>query len=151
MARRVFFSFDFDRDLSRASMARNNWLALARDKGGGEPTGFFSPVDWQAAKKKGKGALTKLVDDALRNTTVTAVLVGEKTASQPYVKHAIEQSIAQGNGLVGVRIHELPTFDGKQDEPGANPLPAEYELHEWSANKKKLADWIEDAAKAAGK
>ena len=151
MARRVFFSFHFERDLTRANMARNHWLALARAQGGGEPTGFFAPTAWQDAKKKGKAAVTKLVDDALKNTTVTAVLVGEETASQQYVKHAIEQTIAQGNGLVGIRIHELPTFDGSTDQPGANPLPPKYKLHEWSAGQKKLADWIEAAAKAAGK
>lgn len=149
IARRVFFSFHFERDLTRANMARNRWLALA--KGGVEPTGFFTAAAWHEAKKKGKGGVTKLVDDALKNTTVTAVLVGEETASQPYVKHAIERSIAQGNGIVGVRIHELPTFDGSTDEPGANPLPSKYKLHEWGASSKKLADWIEEAAKAAGK
>jgi hypothetical protein len=149
MARRVFFSFHYERDLTRANIVRNTWLA----QGDGEPAGFFAAGPWQEAKKSGKSAIEQMIDDALKNTTVTAVLVGKESASRDYVKYEIDQSIGQGNGLLAVRIHEIETFDGSTDDAGSNPLPSKYTIYDWFGDEgnKNFGSWVEEAAKAAGR
>jgi hypothetical protein len=51
----------------------------------------------------------------LERTTVTVVLIGEKTAKRPWVRYEIEQSIARQNGLLGIEIHHLKDKDGDWD------------------------------------
>ncbi|MGH3007343.1 MAG: TIR domain-containing protein [Gaiellaceae bacterium] len=118
MARRVFFSFHYERDIWRANTVRNSWVTKA-DR---EAAGFFDAGLWEEAKKKGDAAIKKMIDDALVGTSVTAVLVGNQTAYRDYVKYEIEQSIAKGNGLLGVRIEKIENSKGEVDEAGPNPL-----------------------------
>jgi MTH538 TIR-like domain (DUF1863) len=92
MARRVFFSFHYERDIWRASVVRNSWK-MKPDR---EAAGFFDASIWEKAKTQGKAAIEKMIDEALVGTSVTAVLIGNQTASRGYVKYEIEQSVAQG-------------------------------------------------------
>lgn len=147
MARRVFFSFHYDRDVWRASVVRNSWLTKDR-----EAAGFFDAGIWEEAKKKGDAAIKAMIDSALKNTSVTAVLNGQETATRTYVKYEIDQSIARGNGLLGVRIEKIGNSKGQVDEAGPNPLPAKYPIYLWNKNEgyKNFGAWVEAAAKAAG-
>lgn len=149
MARRVFFSFHYERDVWRASVVRNSWVTQP-DRG---TAGFFDAGMWEEAKKKGDAAIKKLIDDALLGTTVTAVLIGAETSSRTYVKYEIDQSIARGNGLLGIRIHNIKDTAGKTDAWGANPLPSGYAVHDWVNDNGyvNLGTWVEAAAKQAGK
>lgn len=149
MARRVFFSFHYERDIWRASIVRNSWVTKSDRKA----AGFFDASIWEEAKKKGDAAIKKMIDDALVGTSVTAVLVGKQTAYRDYVKYEIEQSVARGNGLLGVRIEKIENSKGKLDDAGPNPLPSKYKLYRWNTDKGYLnfGRWVEDAAKAAGK
>ena len=84
---------------------------------------------------------------------MTAVLIGQETASRPWVKYEIEQSIARGNGLLGVNIYKIKNQHGEVDDPGTNPLSKGYVVYNWNNQDgaKNLGAWIETAAKAAGK
>ncbi len=66
MARRVFFSFHYERDIWRANVVRKSWITKDRID-----AGFFDASLWEEAKTKGKEALKKLVRDGLKNTSVT--------------------------------------------------------------------------------
>ena len=48
MARRVFFSFHYDRDVTRAAVVRNSWVTHDRQE-----SVFFDAGIWEEAKKKG--------------------------------------------------------------------------------------------------
>jgi len=149
MARRVFFSFHYERDVWRAGVVRNSW----RTKPDREAAGFFDASLWEDAKKKGDATIRKMIDDALKNTSVTAVLIGNQTASREYVKYEIEQSIARGNGILGVRIEKIRNSMGKVDDPGPNPLPSKYHVYFWNRDEgyKNFGWWVERAAKVARK
>lgn len=149
MARRVFFSFHYERDVWRASVVRNSWLT----KPDRESAGFFDAGLWEEAKKKGPTSIKKMIDDALKNTSVTAVLIGNQTANRDYVKYEIEQSVARGNGLLGVWIHKIKNSKGLMDDAGSNPLPSKYKVYAWNNDKGSVnfGSWVEAAAKAAGK
>lgn len=148
MARRVFFSFHYQRDIWRINQIRSipNITGCAA-------AGFQDASLWEEAKKKGDAAIKKLIDEGLYNTSVTVVFIGEKTAGRTYINYEIEQSIKRGNGIIGVRIHHLKDKDGSIDAEGA--VPAKLTAHGASIykydNHEKLAKWIEAAAKAAGK
>lgn len=149
MARRVFFSFHYERDIWRATVVRNSW----KTKPDRESAGFFDASLWEEAKQKGEDAIKKMIDDALMYTSVTAVLIGQETSTRKYVKYEIDKSIARGNGLLGVMINAIKNKDGQTDDPGSTPLPSQYKVHKWVADNGYLnfGTWVEEAAKAAGK
>lgn len=149
MARRAFFSFHYERDVWRASVVRNSW----RTKPDRESAGFFDASLWEEAKKKGDAAIKKIIDDALLGTTVTAVLIGTETASRRYVLYEIDQSIARGNGILGVRIHRIKDTAGNTDTAGPNPLSSTYPVYDWVTDDgyTNFGAWVEAAAKKAGK
>ena len=148
MARRVFFSFHYQRDIWRVNQIRN-----IPNITGCSAAGFQDASLWEDAKKKGDTAIKKLIDDGLMNTSVTVVCIGEKTAGRKYINYEIQQSRARGNGIVGIQIHHLKDKDGNTDSAGAIPANIEsngYKVYKY-VDHEKLAHRIEEAAKAAGK
>jgi len=148
MARRVFFSFHYQRDIFRANVVRNSWVTRER-----EAAGFFDASLWEDAQTRGEAAIRALIDDGLKNTSVTAVLIGLQTASRPYVDYEIDRSIARGNGLLGIRIEKIRDISGDVDDAGPNPLPAGYPVYLWNKDEgyENFGTWVEEAAKAAGR
>ena len=102
MARRVFFSFHYQRDVWRVNQSRS-----IPNVTGCAAAGFEDASLWEEAKKKGEATIKKMIDDALHNTSVTVVFIGNQTAKRQYIRYEIEQSIARGNGVVGVQINHL--------------------------------------------
>ncbi len=146
MARKVFFSFKYE-DVTRAMIVRNSGTLKGTEK-----AGFIDKADFEAVKKKGDAAIESWIDDQLIGTTVTVVLVGEKTCDSRWVKYEIEQSIKRGNGLLGVDISKIEDFDKKTTER-CGKIPEGYDFYLWFKDDgyNNLGSWIEKAAKAAGK
>lgn len=146
MARKVFFSFKYE-DVTRSMVVRNSWVTQGK-----EAAGFIDKADFEKVKKQGDEAIKKWIDNQLEGTTVTVVLVGEKTCSSRWVKYEIKQSIARGNGLLGIDISKIKDFDGKTTER-CGKIPDGYKFYLWNTDdgSKNLGSWIEAAAKAAGK
>lgn len=117
MARKLFFSFHYERDAWRAGQVRNCNVVAGEDQ-----YGFIDAVDWESIKKKGDGAIEHWIDDQLKNTSVTAVLIGAETADRKWVQREIVKSWNRGNGIVGIWIHNIKDQDQKTDTPGRNPL-----------------------------
>ena len=128
--------------------SRKSWVVT-----GSREAEFIDASLWEKAKTHGPAAVKKLIDDGLRNTSVTAVLIGKETASRTYVKYEIDQSIAEGKGLFGVRIEKIENQYKQVDDAGPNPLPSGYKVHLWNKDEghKNFAAWVEEAAKAAGR
>jgi hypothetical protein len=162
MARKVFFSFHFERDVWRAGQVRNSWVTKDR-----ESAGFWDSADWEEVKKKGNDAVEKWIDDQLKGTSVTVVLIGAETSNRPYVGYEIKQSHNRGNGLIGIYIHNMKDVNSKTDTKGMNPLSNWnverngkkvllsdiYPTYDWvnDDGRNKMGDWIETAAKKAGR
>src|SRR5215467_7784435 len=87
MARHVFFSFNYA-DIWRVNVVRNSHVVE-----GTAVAGFRDGSLWEEAKKKGDAAIKKMICDALEGTSVTCVLIGEKTSQREYVTYEIEKSI----------------------------------------------------------
>lgn len=148
MARRVFFSFHYQRDIFRINQIRSipNITGCAA-------AGFQDASLWEEAKKKSDAAIQKMIDDALNNTSVTVVFIGNQTANRKFINYEIKQSIARGNGIVGIQIAHLKSINGEADTQGETPkllVDNGFKIYKY-VDHEKLASRIEEAAKAAGK
>lgn len=162
MARRVFFSFHHGRDVWRAGQVRNSWVTKDR-----ESAGFWDAAAWEEVKKKDTAAIEKWIDEQMKGTSVTVVLIGAQTSERRHVKYEIKQSHGKGNGLLGIYIHNIKDVNAKSDTKGKNPfsnlhierdgrkilLSEIYPTYDWvnDDGRNKMADWIEAAAKKAGR
>ena len=146
MARRVFFSFKY-KDVSRAMVVRNSWVAQGK-----ESAGFIDAADFEKLKKQGDKAIQNWIDKQLDGTSVTVVLVGEKTCSSRWVKYEIDKSIERGNGLLGIDVSKIKDLQRNTSER-CGQIPKGYNFYLWNKDDgyNKMGDWIEEAAKDAGK
>jgi len=147
MARRVFFSFEYSGDVSRAMVVRKSWVTQGR-----EAAGFTDAADFEKLKKRGDDAIKAWIDGQLKGTSVTVVLVGEDTCDSKWVKYEIEKSEERENGLLGIDISKIKDLDGNTTER-CGQIPKGYDFYYWNRDKgyQNLGDWIEKAAKAAGR
>lgn len=145
MARKVFFSFHYGRDVWRVNVVRNSGVVE-----GVSAAGFHDATVWEETKKKGDEAIKKLIDSGLDGTSVTVVLIGAETANRSYVSYEIEKSVARGNGILGIRINNVKDKDGKTESPG--PIPPVLvnigaPIYDWEYGR--LGEWVERAYKTA--
>jgi hypothetical protein len=78
------------------------------------------------------------------------VLIGAQTTQRRYVSYEIERSISQGNGLLGIFIHNIKDKSGRREAPGEVPealRKAGAPVYTWEYGK--LGQWVEAAYKAA--
>lgn len=147
MARRTFFSFDY-RYVWKVNQIRSMTNII-----GTSAAGFADASLWEEAKQKSDANIKRMIDEALKNTSVTVVLVNLGTADRKFIDYEIDQSLARGNGIVAVQIHHLKDQNGETQSPGR--IPAKIESNGFKAykytNKEALARWIEEAAEIAGK
>ena len=128
MGHRVFFSFDYEDDLWRATQIRETNVVARTDV-----AGFFDQAEYEAAEKDGPEGIRRIILRDLEGTSVTVVLIGTLTSQRPWVKYEIEQSLARKNGLLGIYIHHLPDErytllrGAKPSVPGNVEFPA----YEW--------------------
>src|ERR1039458_1952675 len=116
MARRVFFSFHYERDIWRVNVVRNSGTIE-----GVAAAGFHDASLWEETKRRGDDAVRRLIDTGLEGTSVTVVLIGAQTALRRYVSYEIARSISRGNGLLGIFIHNIKDKSGRSDAPGEVP------------------------------
>lgn len=160
MVRRAFFSFHYGRDVWRANQVRNCWVTKDR-----ETAGFIDAAEFEKVKKKGDDAVKQWIDEQLKGTSVTVVLIGAETSQRSFVEYEIKQSVAKNNGLIGITIHNLKNLNGETDQCGPNPfkglkfsdtgklLSDVYPTYDWFTNDgyNNIGNWIETAAKKVGR
>lgn len=176
MARRVFFSFHWDEDVSRAMVVRNSWVT----KGSGAAAGFFDHADIETLKRSSATQVKRWIDQQLDGAAVTCVLIGADTASRPFVRYEIERSAKEGKGLLGVYVHNIRRLNDPAPSlfnwPSQGPNPFEKVIdprpngllaavinepklswristYDWvnDGGYNNLAAWVEAAAREAGR
>ena len=153
MARRVFFSFHYERDVWRAGQVRNSWVT----KPDREAAGFWDAAAWEEVKKKGEEAIRRWINKQLEGTSVTVVLIGAETSERKYIQYEISQSWDKDNGLIGIYIHNLKGQNGKTDVKGTDPfVKLGYKgirTYDWVDDNgyENLGDWVEGAYERAQK
>lgn len=161
MARKVFFSFHYDRDIWRAGIVRNSWVTK-KDR---EDAGFWDKATWEEVKKKSKEEIRKWIRKQMNGTSVTVVLIGKETSNREWVRFEIKESYEKGNGILGIFIHNIKDNEGNRDTKGnlnfgeiakdekGNSLYFRdlYPVYDWIDDDgyNNLGDWVEKAAKVA--
>ena len=163
MARRVFFSFHYDNDISRSMVVRNSWVTQGK-----EVAGFVDKAVFEQVKRQGDKAVHNWIDKQLEGTSVTVVLIGAETLNRPYVQYEICKSIQRGNAVIGVLIHNIKDMrtGGLSARGNTHTVigqfndgsPAYFDticdgIYDYFSQNgyQNMGTWIENAAKAHGK
>ena len=118
MARRVFFSFHYEKDIWRAFIVRNSWVT----KGNFESAGFIDAVEFEKIKRQVDESIKRWINEQLEGTSVTVVLIGTETYLRDWVRYEIVKSFDRGNALLGVYIHNIKNQFEMTDIKGPNPF-----------------------------
>lgn len=164
MVRRVFFSFHYERDAWRAGQVRNSNVISDKSI---ETSDFIDSAKWEEVKRGGDESIKKWIADQLNGTSVTVVLIGAKTSERKWIKYEIDESLKKGNGLLGIRIHNIKDQNQQTDAMGKNPfenlyfdrdgrkvyLSEIYQTYDWvnDNGRENLGNWIEKAVKDANR
>lgn len=162
MARRVFFSFHYARDVRRIQQVRQSWVVRPGD----EAQPFYDKAEFEKVKAR-SGGIAKWIEDQLAGTSVTVVLFGAETSTRPWVQHELKRSHELGKGIVAIDIHSIRDPQLGADYQGANPLDhwsvnrnggmvpmsRVYSTYDWVRDDgyANMPAWIEAAAKAVGR
>jgi hypothetical protein len=114
MARRVFFSFNFDVDAWRVAQVKNMGVVS------GQP--ILTANKFEEVKKGGRRAIKRWIDENMDGKSCVVVLIGRGTAGREWVDYEIEKGWKDGRALLGVHIHKLADENGRQTTKGQNPF-----------------------------
>lgn len=112
--RQVFFSFEFKKDVWRASQVRN------MGRVSNEST--FSDNDWEEVRWKSDNEIKKWIDNQMKMRSCIVVLIGETTSTRGWVKYEIEKAYEYNKGIIGIYIHNLKDRYGNKTYKGSNPF-----------------------------
>lgn len=113
MAKSVFYSFHYERDVNRIQLVRQiNALE-------GQP--LLNGQEWEQVRRKGTQAIKDWIQKEMLYKAAVIVLIGRETAGREWVNYEIDKAWADKRPLLGIRIHGLSSF-GVTDAPGANPF-----------------------------
>ncbi|MBD5167644.1 MAG: TIR domain-containing protein [Helicobacter sp.] len=113
MARRVFFSFHYENDISRSMVVRNNWVTQGK-----ESAGFIDKAEFEKMERQGERVIYNWIDRQLEGTSVTVVLIGSETLERKFVQYEIYKSWERGNAIIGVYIHSIRDFNSNTSRKG---------------------------------
>ena len=112
--RQVFFSFEYNKDVWRASQIRKMNVV--------SKSSTFSDNDWETVKSKSEASIKKWINEQMAMRSCIVVLIGKTTSTRKWVKYEIEKAYELKKGIVGIYIHGLKNENGDQTEKGSNPF-----------------------------
>lgn len=113
MAKSVFYSFHYEREVHRVQLIRNiNALE-------GQPV--LNSQEWEEVRRKGDQAIESWIHAQMSYKKAVIVLIGKQTASREWVIYEIEKAWRDKKPLLGIYIHGLSSL-GQVDSMGANPF-----------------------------
>ena len=113
MAKSVFYSFHYEREVHLVQLIRNiNALE-------GQPV--LNSQEWEEVRRKGDQAIESWIHAQMSYKKAVIVLIGKQTASREWVIYEIEKAWRDKKPLLGIYIHGLSSL-GQVDSMGANPF-----------------------------
>nr|WP_302345436.1 TIR domain-containing protein [uncultured Ruminococcus sp.] len=112
--RQVFFSFEYNKDVWRASQIRKMNVV--------SKSSTFSDNDWETVKSKSEASIKKWINEQMAMRSCIVVLIVKTTSTRKWVKYEIEKAYELKKGIVGIYIHGLKNENGDQTEKGSNPF-----------------------------
>lgn len=159
MARKVFFSFHYENDIRRVIQVRNSW----RIRPERESQPFLDKAEWETIKRQGESAIKTWIENQLKGTSITIVLIGSSTFDREWVRYEIKRSYELKKGMFGIYIHNIKDPQRGIDAKGKNPFDywyiekngikqhfsELYKTYDWVNNNgyTNIVSWIEEAAR----
>ena len=161
MADSIFLSFDFERDFHRAEQIKKVWNS--------QPNrtlhGLWDLSGFPILEEQREVQFKKYIDDVLKRSQVTVVLIGQETSQRSYVQYAVKESHRLDKGMFGIYVHKIKDGQGNTSKIG-NAQFGEigkskdnqsiffwktYPLYRWvtDGGKNNLKKWVDTAAEKA--
>jgi Thoeris protein ThsB, TIR-like domain len=144
VVKKVFFSFDYERDDWRADVVRQHWLT----KPDREAAEYVNAAGWKKIEEHGDDAIKRWIQRNLEGTSVTVVLIGTETSKRKWVRYEIKESRKRGNGILAINICNIKDQNELKCEQGSDQFG---EIDKDADGKKlffwdlyKTYDWIND-------
>ena len=112
--RRVFFSFEYDKDNWRASQVRN--------MGKVDSSSTFSDNAWEEVKSKSDTKIKEWIDSQMAKRSCLLLLIGASTSGRKWINYEIQKAYELKKGIVGIYVHGLKDSNGNQTTKGSNPF-----------------------------
>ena len=132
MPRRIFISCQYDDQMKAKGFNLLRWNRNVRVEFVGRH--LLDPVDstdWSYISRK--------IREQLKGTSVTVVLIGDKTCDSDAVAYEVEQSLKKdtANGILGIRLHDGVRVPDSLRECGAEII--DWKPHEFEAAMNRAA------------
>jgi hypothetical protein len=166
MPRKVFFSFHYENDIWRVNQIRNSQVVAAKY---GTPQ-FIDKASWESVRKKKRNEIMDWIDRQMLGTSVIVVLIGCDTHDREYVQYEIEQAYYRKMGMLGIYINNVKNQERETSYLGECPFKyvqvsyrnklvplldvISYDIQSYGWSKDgydNIGEWIEEAARAAGR
>ena len=137
MARRIFLSFAYEDHAQVRGFKLLRWNTNVESE-------FFDSSLLTPVQSQDVNYIMQAIRTRMENTSVTVVLIGSTTYKSSWVEWEIKESVRRGNGILGIRLK------GQDNAvpPAAMSVPRA-RIGNWLPDQ--FGDWIEAAAKLAGK
>ena len=102
MTRHVFFSFKYNPDVWRANSIRNQARIL-----GATSTGYWDNSLFERSLAINQDYIKRKIREGLIGTSVTVILITQRTIESNYVRYEYEKSIEQGNKILQLDVSDM--------------------------------------------
>lgn len=109
----VFYSFHYERDVNRVQLIKNMGIV--------EGQRLLNSQEWESVRSRGTSAIKNWIDEQMKYKSAVVVLIGNETASRPWVQYEIQKAWDEQRSLLGIRIHGLSSM-GATDSAGPDPF-----------------------------
>ncbi|MFX1498373.1 MAG: TIR domain-containing protein [Promethearchaeota archaeon] len=133
----MFFSFKWDPDVWRANILRN----AARIQGA-TSVGYWDDSLYERSLARNPDYIKRKIREGLNGTSVTIIVVSDRTIESSYVKYEYEKSIEMGNKILQIDVSNMNTPIGYSNFNGWLPYIKGGYTVKWFKNC-PLGDWIE--------
>ena len=114
MARKIYFSYNYEKDGKRIDEIRN--MGVVKDI---KPA---TKEEWDKICSEGDASIKKWIDDKMKDADCVVVFIGEETLSRKWIRYEIEKAWNEGKGLLGVYVHNLEDPVTGKCKKGDNPF-----------------------------
>jgi MTH538 TIR-like domain (DUF1863) len=114
VARKVFYSFDYERDAIRVQQVKKMGVLA------GQPV--LTSNRWEEVTGGTKQGIRRWIDAQMADKSCAVVLIGRRTSEREWVKYEIVKAWNDGKGVVGIHVHNLADMNRLQTSKGSNPF-----------------------------